>query len=57
MSDKLPLAIEIEINSDCNLSCAYCPNSKSERVEKGHMKPEVFETLMKQLQSHRYFAQ
>lgn len=46
---KLPLAIEIEINSDCNLSCAYCPNDKSERIEKGHMQPAVFETLMQQL--------
>ncbi|MGZ3724409.1 MAG: radical SAM/SPASM domain-containing protein [Pseudobdellovibrio sp.] len=53
-AEKLPLAIEIEINSDCNLSCAYCPNSKAERVEKGHMSPIVFETLMKQLQKHNF---
>lgn len=54
MSEKLPLAIEIEINSDCNLSCAYCPNGKSERIEKGHMEPEVFEQLMKQLQKQDF---
>lgn len=54
MSDRLPLAIEIEINSECNLSCAYCPNSKASRLEKGHMKVETFETLMKQLQQVDY---
>ena len=54
MNSGLPLAIEIEINSDCNLSCAYCPNSKAERVEKGHMAIEVFETLMRQLQKQKY---
>jgi radical SAM protein with 4Fe4S-binding SPASM domain len=52
--ENLPLAIEIEINSDCNLSCAYCPNSKSERKEKGFMTPEVYETIMKQLQAYDY---
>ncbi len=54
MSYGLPLAIEIEINSDCNLTCAYCPNSKSERVEKGFMSPELFENIMKQLQKYDY---
>lgn len=54
MTVGLPLAIEIEINSDCNLSCSYCPNSKSSRVEKGHMDPKLFEALMVQLQKHRY---
>lgn len=54
MSEKLPLAIEIEINSDCNLSCAYCPNAKSERAEKGLMARELFETIMKQLQQYDY---
>lgn len=54
MTESLPLAIEIEINSDCNLSCVYCPNSKSERVEKGHMSPGLFEKLMQQLQKYNY---
>lgn len=51
---NLPLAIEIEINSDCNLSCSYCPNSKSSRIEKGFMDPETFKTLMLQLQKYNY---
>lgn len=53
-NSNLPLAIEIEINSDCNLSCAYCPNSKTSRKEKGHMRPVVFENLMRQLQKRQY---
>lgn len=54
MMDNLPLAIEIEINSDCNLSCAYCPNAKSKRIEKGLMPPELFENIMQQLQKYDY---
>ena len=54
MNEKLPLAIEIEINSDCNLSCAYCPNAKAKRVEKGLMSPTLFENIMLQLQKHNY---
>lgn len=54
MKENLPLAIEIEINSNCNLSCAYCPNSKAERIEKGQMAPELFESIMKQLQKYDY---
>lgn len=53
-SENLPLAIEIEINSDCNLSCAYCPNAKHSRIEKGLMAPELFEIIMRQLQKHDY---
>lgn len=54
MSDALPLAIEIEINSECNLSCAYCPNAKSERKEKGQMSSELFENILHQLQKQDY---
>lgn len=54
MKEKLPLAIEIEINSDCNLSCAYCPNAKSERAEKGMMSRALFEEIMKQLEKYDY---
>jgi radical SAM protein with 4Fe4S-binding SPASM domain len=53
-SRKFPLAVEIEINSDCNLSCSYCPNSKAERVEKGHMDKELFNTVLDQLASFSY---
>lgn len=54
IAEKLPLAIEIEINSGCNLSCSYCPNSKYQRVEQGHMSVELYEKIMKQLQVHSY---
>ena len=52
--DNLPLAIEIEINSECNLSCAYCPNAKKKRIETGHMSEDLFVKLMEQLRSHQY---
>lgn len=42
-------AIEIEINSNCNMSCTYCPNSGHERLEQGDMSPEQFEKIMVQL--------
>jgi radical SAM protein with 4Fe4S-binding SPASM domain len=54
MTENLPLAIEIEINSDCNLSCVYCPNSKYERKEKGFMDPAVYETIMQQLKKYSF---
>jgi len=43
-------AVEIEINSNCNLSCSYCPNSVGERIEKGQMQPELYENILQQLQ-------
>lgn len=52
--DPLFKAVEIEINSGCNMACSYCPNSKYERVEQGHMKRELFLELMKQLQKLDY---
>lgn len=54
MKEKLPLAVEIEINSNCNLSCVYCPNSKAERSEQGSMSIETFESIMTQLQEQDY---
>ncbi len=53
-AQKLPLAIEIEINSDCNLTCSYCPNSKARRIETGHMPVELFEKIMIQLSEANY---
>ncbi len=54
MSRKFPLAVEIEINSDCNLSCSYCPNSKAERIEKGQMDKNLFVAILDQLASFNY---
>jgi radical SAM protein with 4Fe4S-binding SPASM domain len=43
-------AVEIEINHGCNKTCSYCPNAISSRIETGHMKVEIYEMLMLQLQ-------
>ncbi|OUR93628.1 hypothetical protein A9Q84_19355 [Halobacteriovorax marinus] len=42
-------AVEIEINSNCNMSCSYCPNSGHARIEQGEMDPALFERIMVQL--------
>jgi radical SAM protein with 4Fe4S-binding SPASM domain len=42
-------AVEIEINSACNMACSYCPNSVDERIEQGEMSVELYELLMNQL--------
>jgi radical SAM protein with 4Fe4S-binding SPASM domain len=47
-------AVEIEINSHCNKACSYCPNSIDERIEKGTMSPEVYETLIGQLKDIQF---
>lgn len=54
MNVNFPLAVEIEINSDCNLACPYCPNSIAERKEKGHMDRSLFVEILSQLQSFQY---
>jgi len=42
-------AVEIEINSNCNLSCSYCPNNEHERIEKGSMKKELYYKIISDL--------
>lgn len=54
---QLPSLVEIEINSGCNLSCSYCPNSNSSRVEKGEMELELFEKIISQLAHYNYRGQ
>jgi radical SAM protein with 4Fe4S-binding SPASM domain len=49
-------AVEIEINSNCNMSCSYCPNSEHERLEQGDMKPEQFEKIMRQLKEMNFLG-
>lgn len=44
-------AVEIEINSQCNRKCWYCPNSAHKRIENGEMDSSVFLTLMEQLRN------
>lgn len=48
--DPLFSMIEIEVNSQCNRACWYCPNSVATRKENGEMDPELYLKLMKQLQ-------
>lgn len=47
---KLFSAIEIEINSHCNLSCSYCPNSIEKRIEQGLMTIELYQKIIQDLQ-------
>lgn len=51
MKIDLLKAVEIEINHACNMACFYCPNSLEERVEKGHMAPDVYQKILQELQS------
>jgi radical SAM protein with 4Fe4S-binding SPASM domain len=46
--------VEIEINHRCNKACSYCPNSVTERSEKGEMEPALFEKIMLDLQAINY---
>lgn len=52
--DPLFKAVEIEINSGCNMACSYCPNANHQRTEQGHMERQLFQTLMTQLQDLNY---
>lgn len=45
------LAAEIELNSYCNRSCSYCPNSTYQRTQQGDIKPEVLNRILNQLQA------
>jgi radical SAM protein with 4Fe4S-binding SPASM domain len=44
-------AIEIEINSNCNRSCSYCPNSSNSRIEQGTMNPELFLKILTEIKN------
>lgn len=48
------LGIEIEINHNCNRTCAYCPNSQTKRKHQGDMSEELFVTLLGQLKDMGY---
>lgn len=47
--DELFKVVEIEINSQCNLACSYCPNREFERKEKGEMTISAYQKIIKQL--------
>jgi 8-amino-3,8-dideoxy-alpha-D-manno-octulosonate transaminase len=51
---KHPLIVEIEINSNCNLRCSYCPNSIEGYASTKEMNKSVYETLLKQLKDEGY---
>jgi 8-amino-3,8-dideoxy-alpha-D-manno-octulosonate transaminase len=46
--------VEIEINSACNFSCSYCPNSVDVRKETGDMDPKLFFKIISDLKSICY---
>lgn len=48
------MGVEIEINHDCNRTCAYCPNSILERPNQGRMPEELFILILEQLQEIQY---
>lgn len=48
------MSVEVEINHDCNRACVYCPNSKTERKNKGRMSEELFRIVLTQLQEINY---
>lgn len=52
--DNLFSIIEIEINSNCNLACSYCPNADHNRIESGEMTKETFSVLMDQLKELKF---
>ena len=41
--------VEIEINTECNRQCSYCPNSVNGNMRKKSMKKEVFERIIDEL--------
>lgn len=43
--------VEVEINSNCNRKCSYCPNHNHQRPEQGEMSMELFKCLLGQLDS------
>lgn len=50
----MPSLVEIEINSNCNLSCSYCPNSIKKRRTTGNMDPALFARIINQLAEYNY---
>lgn len=44
-------AVEIEVNSDCNRSCSYCPNSLEPRLERGEIESTLYLRIIEQLAS------
>jgi len=50
---KLTRIHQIELTSECNLACKYCPHPKMKR-EKNHMS---LETYAKALEHVKYFKQ
>jgi radical SAM protein with 4Fe4S-binding SPASM domain len=47
-------AIEIEINSNCNRSCSYCPNATQERIEQGDIHKDLFLKIIFELKQNQY---
>jgi radical SAM protein with 4Fe4S-binding SPASM domain len=41
--------VEIEVNSNCNMACSYCPNEKYIRKENGKMSYELYDRILAEL--------
>ncbi|PIK14030.1 aminotransferase class I/II-fold pyridoxal phosphate-dependent enzyme [Halobacteriovorax sp. JY17] len=52
--NKHPLVVEIEINSGCNLSCSYCPNSVDGYPTQFEMEKSLYTKLLRQLSIREY---
>lgn len=48
-TDDLFSVVELEINSDCNRRCSYCPNSLTPRKSPPQMSLELFKSVLVQL--------
>lgn len=47
-------AVEIEVNSNCNRSCSYCPNSSEKRIENGNIKFELYQKIVSELKINKF---
>lgn len=47
-------AVEIEINSDCNLQCSYCPNSLGQRSVRGEMEVSLYKRIIDELDTMNF---
>jgi radical SAM protein with 4Fe4S-binding SPASM domain len=46
--------VEIEVNSNCNMACSYCPNEKYKRKENGKMSYELFGRILSELKTNGF---
>ena len=47
--ERLFNTVEIEVNTQCNLSCSYCPNSIDKRIETGEIQSSLLLKILREL--------